>query len=371
MLPVAGRPIAAHAAEAAVQAGASSLVFVVGHKAEIVREHFGEEYTGVPVSYATQERQQGTADAVRAAKTHLQDGPFAVVNGDTVADAESYQILFANAPAVGTYRVDDPTQYGVFEVADDRVTSVVEKPADPPSDLINTGVYAFPAEARAWLDVESSKRGELELTDVLAKTCAEYTVTPVPFYYWLDIGRPWELLEANEWALSDLEQHIEGEVSEDAQLSGRVHVAEGATIRSGVVIEGPVYIDSGATVGPNAYVRGNTYIGPDAKVGHAVEVKNSIFREGATASHLSYVGDSILGRDVNLGAGTTVANLRHDDETVRTPIKGELTDTGRRKFGVVLGDDVKTGINSSLNAGVKLASGTTTAVGETVVRDKE
>lgn len=370
MLPVAGRPIAAHAADAAVQAGASRLVFVVGYEADVVRDYFGAEYAGVPVSYATQEQQQGTADAVRAAKTHLEDGPFAVVNGDTVADADSFETLFASAPAVGTYRVEDPTQYGVFKVKDDRVVSVVEKPDDPPSDLINTGVYAFPAEAQAWLDVESSERGELELTDVLARTCTEYAVTPVPFDYWLDIGRPWELLEANEWALSTLETNVEGDVDDDATVSGPVHIEEGATVRSGVVIEGPVYIDSGATVGPNAYVRGNTYIGPDAKVGHAVEVKNSVLREGATVSHLSYVGDSVLGWDVNLGAGTNVANLRHDDETVRTPVKGEMTDTGRRKFGVVLGDGAKTAINSSLNAGVKLGSGASTKPGETVLRDR-
>ena len=371
MLPVAGRPIAAHAADAAIQAGTSRLVFVVGYEAGVVRDYFGAEYAGVPVSYATQEQQQGTADAVRAAKAHLDDGPFAVVNGDTVADADSFETLFASVPAVGTYRVEDPTQYGVFEVQDDRVVSVVEKPDDPPSDLINTGVYAFPAEAQAWLDVESSERGELELTDVLARTCTAFSVTPVPFDYWLDIGRPWELLEANEWALSTLETHIEGDVDGDANLSGPVYVEDGATVKSGVVIEGPVYIDEGATVGPNAYVRGNTYIGPDAKVGHAVEVKNSVLREGATAGHLSYVGDSVLGRDVNLGAGTNVANLRHDDETVRTPVKGEMTDTGRRKFGVVLGDGAKTAINSSLNAGVKLGSGASTKPGETVLRDKE
>ncbi|MDQ2049333.1 glucose-1-phosphate thymidylyltransferase, partial [Natronolimnohabitans sp. A-GB9] len=121
---------------------------------------------------------------------------------------------------------------------------------------------------------------------------------------------------------------------------------------------------------PNAYVRGATVVGPDAKVGHAAEVKNSVLSRGASVSHLSYVGDSILGRDVNLGAGTNVANLRHDDADIEFTVKGERVSTGRRKFGIVAGDDVKTGINSSLTPGLKLSTGATTLPGETVDRDR-
>ncbi len=371
MLPVAGRPIAAHTVEAAAAAGAARVVLVVGYGEDVVREFFGDSYAGVDIAYAVQESQRGTAHAVRAAKAELEEGPFAVLNGDALYDAPSLETLYGAAPAVGSYRVADPTQYGVLETDGERVTGVVEKPADPPSDLINAGAYVFPAEAQEWLDVETSERGELELTAVLDKACAEFEVSAVPFERWLDVGRPWELLEANEWKLSEFAPGIEGTVHEDAHLEGRVFVAEGADVRPGVVVEGPAYIDAGATVGPNAYIRGHTYLGPDSKVGHGVEVKNSVLREGATVGHLSYVGDSVLGRDVNFGAGTNVANLRHDEETVKIHVKGERTDTGRRKFGVVLGDGVKTGINTSLNAGVKLAGGTTTAPDETVLRDRE
>ncbi len=139
---------------------------------------------------------------------------------------------------------------------------------------------------------------------------------------------------------------------EDADLRGTVVVEEGATVDAGVVIEGPVLVSSGATVGPNAYVRGATLIGPGASVGHAVEVKNSVLMADATVGHLPYVGDSVLDRDVNSGAGTTVATLRHDDEPVRTLVEGEAVSTGRRKYGVVCGDGGKTGIQTSLNAGV-------------------
>ncbi|QLG60514.1 bifunctional sugar-1-phosphate nucleotidylyltransferase/acetyltransferase [Halorarum salinum] len=374
MLPVAGRPLVAHAAAAAVAAGASRLVVVVGYEAAPVREQFGDEFRGVPVEYVEQPEQRGTADAVRTAAPRLDPGPFAVLNGDALYDERSLSTLYDVAPAVGSYRVDNPGDYGVLhteERGDETVaTGVTEKPADPPSDLINTGAYVFPGAAQDWLDVEESERGELELTDVLTRACERTDVRAVPFDRWLDVGRPWELLEANEWKLSELERDVRGEVHGDADLRGAVVVEEGASVDAGVVIEGPALVRSGANVGPNAYVRGSTLLESGSKVGHSVEVKNSVLMAGATAGHLSYVGDSLLGRDVNFGAGTTVANLRHDGEAVRLRVNGGAVSTGRRKFGVVCGDDVKTAIDTNLNAGVKLGTGATTTPGESVLRDR-
>ncbi|WP_135826238.1 bifunctional sugar-1-phosphate nucleotidylyltransferase/acetyltransferase [Halorussus ruber] len=369
MLPVADRPLAAHAAEAAVRGGADELILVVGYEADAVRDYFGDEYAGVPVTYAVQQEQAGTADAVRAASEYL-DGPFAVLNGDNLYEPEAVAALFDGGPSVGAVRVEDPTNYGVLSTEEGVVTDIVEKPENPPSELANAGAYAFPAEAREWLEVPESERGEHEITDVLARVVAEYDVGYAEMDRWLDVGRPWELLEANEWKLSELERDVQGSVHETADLRGDVVVEPGAQIDAGVVIEGPALIRSGASVGPNAYVRGATLVDEDAKIGHSVEVKNSVVGRGSHVAHLSYVGDSVLGRDVNFGAGTNVANLRHDGEAVKLTVKGERVSTGRRKLGVVVGDGAKTGINTSLNAGVKLSSGATTKPGEVVTRDR-
>jgi len=369
LLPVAGRPLAAHAADAAVEAGASELVFVVGYHAEDVRDHFGDSYRGVPVTYATQERQRGTADAVRAARPHL-DGPFAVLNGDTLFEKGDVPALFDAAPAIAGIHVENPEQYGVISTDGDRVTGIVEKPADPPSTLANAGAYTFPESALSMLDVGESERGEQELTDVLAQVIEQESVAVVELDRWMDVGRPWELLEANEWKLGGLERDVDGSVAADAEVRGPVVVEAGATVEPGVVIEGPALVQSGAHVGPNAHVRGRTLLCQDVEVGHAVELKNSVVMAGTNVPHLSYVGDSVLGREVNLGAGTTVANLRHDGEAVRQTVKGERVSTGRRKFGVVVGDGAKTGIDTSLNPGVVLGAGVRTGPGETVTRDR-
>jgi bifunctional UDP-N-acetylglucosamine pyrophosphorylase/glucosamine-1-phosphate N-acetyltransferase len=372
MLPVADRPLVAHTAAAAVDGGADELVLVVGYEADAVRSYFGEEFRGVPVRYAVQAEQLGTAHAVECAKEYL-DGPFAVLNGDDLYDRESIAALLEagrEGPVVGTYEVDEPRHYGVFELDGDRVTGIVEKPDDPPSNRVNVGAYVFPAAARDWLDVPLSDRGEHEITDVLARAIEVDTVGTVAVDRWLGCGRPWELLAANEWKLGELDRRIEGDVHERAELRGAVVVEEGASADAGTVVEGPVLIRSGADVGPNAYVRGATLLGEDSHVGNGVELKNSVVMAGTNVPHLSYVGDSVLGRAVNFGAGTQVANLRHDGADVQFTVKGERVSTGRRKFGVVAGDGVRTGVNTSLDPGVRLSAGARTLPGERVDRDR-
>ncbi|MFT4947188.1 MAG: UDP-N-acetylglucosamine diphosphorylase/glucosamine-1-phosphate N-acetyltransferase [Natronomonas sp.] len=368
MVPVADRPLVAHAADAAVEGGVSELIVVVGYEREEITAYFGDSYRGVPVTFVTQSEQRGTADAVRAAAPEL-DGPFVVLNGDNLYDG-GIERLFEGGPAIAAIEVEDPTSYGVLSTDGSTVTGIVEKPTDPPSNLANAGAYQFPAAAREYLDVSKSERGEYELTDVLARVIDEFDVRAVELDRWLDVGRPWELLEANEWKLDGLDRRLAGTVADSATIRGPVVVEGDATVEPGTVIEGPALIRSGATVGPNAYVRGRTLLGEGAKVGQSVEIKNSVVMAGSSVPHLSYVGDSVLGREVNFGAGTNVANLRHDDGDVRVTVKGERVSTGRRKFGVVAGDGVKTGINTSLNPGVVLSTGARTKPGESVFEDR-
>jgi bifunctional UDP-N-acetylglucosamine pyrophosphorylase/glucosamine-1-phosphate N-acetyltransferase len=370
MLPVAGRPLVEHTARGAVAAGASSLVFVVGYRGDTVREHFGASYDGVPISYAEQDQQHGTADALSAASDHL-DGPFVVLNGDDLYDPTSLAGLYGDSPAVGGYSVEDPTAYGVLSVDAGEVIDITEKPADPPSNVVNTGAYRFPAVAAEWAaTVDRSPRGEQEITDLLARVIKEFDVGLVPVERWLGVGRPWELLAANEWQLGSIERQIAGEVAPDAELRGDVVLEAGATVDSGVVVEGPALIRSGASVGPNALIRGATLLEEDVHVGHGVEVKNSVLMAGTNIPHLSYCGDSVLGPDVNLGAGTQLANLRHDEADVRMTVEGTTVSTGRRKMGLVAGAGVRTGVNVSIDPGVVLSDGAEIAPGTRVSADR-
>jgi len=186
----------------------------------------------------------------------------------------------------------------------------------------------------------------------------------------LDARRPWELLAANEAYLAHAERSLAGDVHPDAECRGAVVVEPTASVDAGVVVEGPAYVARGASVGPNAYVRGRTFLGRNAHVGHGVEVKNSVVMAGAQVPHLSYVGDSVVGPDANLGAGTVVANLRHDGAAVEVAHGDERVSTGRRKFGAVVGSDAKLGIGTRVNVGVTVGPGATTEPGEVLTRDR-
>lgn len=153
---------------------------------------------------------------------------------------------------------------------------------------------------------------------------------------------------------------VKGTVHPGAYLSGRVYVAEGATVEPTAFVQGPCYVGPGAEVRHGAYIRGQVYVGPRAVVGHATEVKGSVFFDDAKAGHFAYVGDGILGRDVNLGAGTKLANLplRRAEVRVKHPLTGALLGTGLKKFSAIVGDKAQTGCNSVLSPGTLLLPGT-------------
>lgn len=151
---------------------------------------------------------------------------------------------------------------------------------------------------------------------------------------------------------------IEGRVAAGAFVEGRVFIAKGAKVEPTAYIQGPCYIGPDAEVRHGAYIRGQVYVGRAAVVGHTTEVKGSVFFDEAKAGHFAYVGDSILGRDVNLGAGTKLANLPLNRREIRIihPTTGKVVTTGLKKFGAILGDKAQTGCNSVLSPGTLLGA---------------
>lgn len=184
------------------------------------------------------------------------------------------------------------------------------------------------------------------------------------------IRYPWDFLRANELAVAELKSEtIYGDVHPAAVIEGTIFLGHGSRILPGVFIEGNVVIGAHCKIGPNCYIRGNTSIGNNCHIGQSVEIKNSLILSNTNVGHLSYIGDSVLGENVNLGAGTITSNLRHDGKNTRSMVSGLLVDTGRRKFGTIIGDRVHTGINTSIYPGRKLWPETSTRPGEIVQRD--
>jgi NDP-sugar pyrophosphorylase family protein len=136
-----------------------------------------------------------------------------------------------------------------------------------------------------------------------------------------------------------------------------IFIGKGVTIEPGALIEGPCYIGDGVTIGHGALIRGGSFLAPGAYVGHCSEITRSIFFEGAKAPHFNYVGDSIIGTNVNLGSHAALTNLRLDHKDVRLLWNGGLIPTGKRKFGSLVGDHSTVGAGSVLNPGTIVMPG--------------
>ncbi len=185
-----------------------------------------------------------------------------------------------------------------------------------------------------------------------------FTELPEPFASHYDPTAPWALLgEPLDAILAALpSSDIRISLAPDVHLGGdRIFIGKGTRIHPTAVIEGPVYIGEDVEIRPSSYIRGGAWIGAGCVVGTNSEIKRAILLPHAKAPHLNYVGDSILGRGVNLGAGTVLSNFRHDAGEIRI---GRGFPTGRRKLGAVLGDGVLTGCNSVLHPGVVVGRGT-------------
>lgn len=176
-----------------------------------------------------------------------------------------------------------------------------------------------------------------------------------------DPDTPWTLLgEPLDALLAALpSERLETPIPPGVHLLGdRIVIEKGVHLSPGAVLEGPLYLGEDSEVRPGAYVRGGVWVGAGSVVGTNTEVKRSILLPGAKAPHLSYVGDSILGSGVNLGAGTILSNFRHDGSEIVVPRGEERVRSGRRKLGAILGDGVLTGCNCVLHPGCVVGPGT-------------
>lgn len=382
ILPVAGHPLLGVILDGFKQVGVRKVLLIVGHLKEKIIESFGDgNALGLELDYVVQPQVLGTANAIGLAEEFVDGESFLVTNGDVLTKPENYSRLIEYhtrkecEATIGLVKVSDPSLYGIVESDNkQRITNIAEKPepSEVTSQLASSGIMVLsPAIFDAIKKTPRSRRNEYEITDsiqiLIKENRAVYGCVLSDF--WIDIGRPWDLLEANKILLSEEELKVEGKVESGVVLVGPVGVKPGAFIRSGSYIEGPSLIDEEASIGPNCYIRPNTYVGKKCRIGNACEIKNCIILDGAHIAHLSYVGDSIIGENVNFGAGTITANLRLDEKSIPFTLKGIRVDSGRRKLGVIIGDNVRTGIGVMIMPGLKIGPGSTIDPNLTVWKD--
>jgi len=368
LVPVGGKPIIDHVITALKNAGINEIVFIVNYMAERLQHHLGDgTRCGMKFEYVIQKQLKGTADATSFAEPFVKED-FLLTYGDWLTTSDAINAVLKMhekekpVAAMAVVPVENPEHYGIVELENSFVKTIIEKPHrdEAATNLANAGIYVLSTKIfEAIKRTEQSPRGELEITDSLSFLLREgHKIAAVKFSSreMFDVGLVWDLFEANRWILEKTKTKKEGQIEEATHLMGLVTIKEGARIRSGTYIEGPVFIGKGSDIGPNCFIRHYTSIGQNVRIGNACEIKNSIIMDKTHIGHLSYIGDSIIGENCNFGAGTTIANYRLDGKSVKMKVKDEILDTGRRKLGVVLGDNVKTGINALFMPGVKVGN---------------
>ncbi|MFB6112692.1 MAG: bifunctional sugar-1-phosphate nucleotidylyltransferase/acetyltransferase [Halodesulfurarchaeum sp.] len=351
MIPLANKPLLEYVLEAVTEAGVEEIVLVVGYERERIQSYFGDgDDWGVDIEYAQQPKQIGTGDAVLQAESFVDD-EFLVLNGDRVIDASLIERVIEHRKASGedvlaVTRSEEPGLYGMVTLDDESyVTDIVEKPAshEIDSDLINAGVYAFGTDVFEAIR-ETSRMGELELTDVLTGRLEDLDLRAVPYDgRWLDVTRPWDLLSVNGRLLDDVETSR----------------ADSASIDSRAAVADAVLIGENSTIYPNASLLRGTAVGDNVQIGPNVTIRNSLVFPDVTVGAGSVVADAVVGSNVTLGPNTTIAG--GDADVV-------LGDTIHRdvRFGAMIGDNATVGASVTVAPGSFLGNGSRIEIGSTV-----
>ncbi|HLD83628.1 MAG TPA: bifunctional sugar-1-phosphate nucleotidylyltransferase/acetyltransferase [archaeon] len=349
MMPVANKPFIQWTMEAAKEIGTMALVCRADQ--QDVQSFARSEGAEIII----QAKPLGTLDALKACKAHV-SGDFLLINGDCMfSEGDVKKLASCGGNAMGIFRMQSVKNFGGVESLDGALKRINEKLGEGGEGFANAGIYRFTKDVFDYLDAPLSPRGEYELTDAINEMTKRSKIKVIEVPSWITMTYPWDLLGANQAVL-------------DARGS---MIAAGAEIRSSSVIEEPVAIGEGAVIGPNAYIRKYSSIGNGCHIGNAVEVKGSVVMEGTKIPHLSYVGDSVVGRRCNLGAGFITANLRLNEQSIGSWVKGNAVDTGRKKLGAIIGDDVKAGVRVSVMPGKKIWHGIAIPAGAIIKNDLE
>jgi glucose-1-phosphate thymidylyltransferase len=310
LVPVANKPILFYGIEAMVAAGITEIGVIVGDTRDEVMAALGDgSQWGASITFIPQDAPLGLAHCVLIAADFLGDDDFVMYLGDNLLEQDLAAFVRAFESAregsepptaqILLKRVPDPHRFGIAELdAAGHVVRLVEKPADPPTDLALVGVYLFDRTINdAVRAIAPSPRGELEITDAIQwlvdQGCRvrQEELTG----WWIDTGKLTPLLEANRLLLEKIETRVDGSVDEGSVLDGRVVVEAGATIVNST-LRGPLVIGAG-TVVEHSFVGPFSAIGNDCRVHHS-EIEHSVVMDGSTIRDIPRLEDSLIGKDV-------------------------------------------------------------------------
>jgi bifunctional UDP-N-acetylglucosamine pyrophosphorylase/glucosamine-1-phosphate N-acetyltransferase len=369
LFPICGTTLAEHQVRMLKSAGCKRITLVCGkHNVKELREMFGS-FTVVEQKDLDMGMQGACIDGLKGV-----DEPVLIVSGNDAIDGAALKDLMAAARkpdvsgAILARKVSTYFPGGYLSVKAGRITGIIEKPGagKEPSDLINlvAHIHNDPQALLAELKKVKSKRDdgyEMALQSLFAS--GVYKAVPYKGT-WQAVKYPWHLLPLMEILLEKLRKpqiHKTAKIHKTAVIEGNVIIGEGTRVLPNATIVGPCTIGKNCIIGNNALVRGSS-VGDGCVIGYNTEVKGSVLA-GPVWTHMTYLGDSIIGRNVSFGGGCVTGNLRLDEGEIASNAGGadgvmEKIATGLMKLGLIVGDDCRFGIQTGSNPGVRIGGNT-------------
>jgi glucose-1-phosphate thymidylyltransferase len=346
MIPVANRPILEYVVEALVESGIRDIVLVVGYRKERIMTHFEEGRSfGAGIQYVVQSKQLGTAHALLQAKEYLDD-EFLVLPGDNVIDSHTVRDLLeeGEVPSMVITESEMPSKYGVVTLEDGKVQSIVEKPEERISNLINTGIYLLDEDFLVLCE-ELVGHGVYDIPRILQEMARQGRLRAITTHgTWIDVVYPWDIIQVNATALASLEEQVAGKVEEGVVLRGPVSIGRGSVIRAGSYILGPTVIGEGCEIGPHVTIYPSTSIGRNVTIGPSSVVEESLIMHDCSLGPFSYISHSVLGKGVRTGSHFSAFS-----EAASVQVEGEWH--ALQRVGSFLGED------TSIGSGVRALPG--------------
>ena len=365
MIGVAGRTMLDNTFALLKSAGINDIFIVVGHKKDKLIERLQQQdHNGLNLHYVEQKRKLGIGHAVMQIKNKISPGEyFLLLYGDTLTAENIFSKVQQSfhsfkCPVASICLPPSNQMFGnVFLNARMEITKIVEKPkGNNLGNYVLSGVFILPA---SFFKLLKSSGNSME--KALKKVVAEEGLRASMWEdEWLDVVYPWEILTANKMIMDSWQESSIAKTATleaNVTLQGIVRIEAGAIIKSGAVLEGPCCIGEGSYIGNNSLIRSYTSVGKNCKVGSGVELKNCVVMDNSQIGRLSFVGDSVLGENVDMGAGCMTVNRTVDWKPIYVKNGKRPMGTGMTKLGAFLGDGVVVGAGNTLQPGMVVAPG--------------
>jgi len=377
-----GKPILEHTIEELRKSGVEEIIIVQGSEKDI------EKSLGNKADhYVTQKEPKGMGNALKQAKDLLNE-KFLVLTPYRARASKFFKPLINKAEKENSEIVfvstttETPEKYGILDTKDGKAIDIVEKPEpqNAPSNQKAVGMYLLSSSFFKYL--EKSETQEYQYEEALSKQMSEKPASILKIDEETNsLKYPWDLFSVTKELMEDMERNISENavIADSATIEGEVIIEDGARIYENAVIRGPCYIGENTTVGNNCLVRNHVCLEKNSAIGANTEIKNSIMQPNSSI-HSGYIGDSVIGQNTTIGAGTVTANRLFRSSKERPEIKVKLIskeyskNSGRTFLGTFIGENVDVGVNVSIMPGIQIGSDSRIGPGTVVsenVRNEE